>query len=74
GGAGARLTDSESGEVLERILTPGVLEQYEARLNAHVALWQGATRRVRGTWVQASAERSLDLLARRELSSLVEVA
>lgn len=74
GGAGARLTDSETGEVLERVLTPGVLEQYESRLNAHVALWQGAARRVRGTWVQASAERSLDLLARRELSSLVEVA
>lgn len=74
GGAGARLTDSETGEVLERVLTPGVLEQYEARLNAHVGMWQAAARRVRGTWAQASAEKTLDALARHELSSLVEVA
>lgn len=74
GGAGARLTDSESGEVLERILTPGVLEQYEARFNAHVGLWQGAARRVRATWAQASAEKPLDALARRELATLVEAA
>lgn len=74
GGAGARLTDSESGEVLERILTPHVLEQYLERLQAHVRLWQAAAQRVRASWVQASAERRLDELARRELSSLVEVA
>lgn len=74
GGAGARLTDSESGEVLERILTPGVIDQYLERLHAHVGLWQGAAQRVRGTWVQASAERQLDALARRELAPLVELA
>lgn len=74
GGAGAQLTDSETGEVLERVLTPGVLEQYEARLTSHVRLWQAATRRVRGTWVQVSAERTLDALARRELAPLVELA
>ena len=74
GGAGARLTDSESGEVLERILTPGVVDQYLARLSAHVSLWQGAARRVRASWSQASAEFTLDALARRELNELVEVA
>lgn len=74
GGAGVRLTDAESGEVLERILTPRVLEQYAERFSAHVGLWEGAARRVRATWAQASAERALDALARRELQSLVEVA
>ncbi|MFO0601263.1 MAG: DUF58 domain-containing protein [Myxococcaceae bacterium] len=74
GGAGARLTDAESGDHLERILTPHVIDQYLARLEAHVALWQGAARRVRATWAQASAAHQLDALARKELNSLVEVA
>ncbi len=74
GGAGARLTDSESGEVLERVLTPGVVERYEQRLRAHVGLWEAATRRVRGTWVQAVADKSLATLARKELAPLVEFA
>ena len=74
GGAGAQLTDSESGEVLERILTPQVVDQYLGRLSAHVKLWQGAARRVRASWSQASAELSLDALARGALNDLVEVA
>lgn len=74
GGAGARLTDSESGEVLERILTPNVVDQYLARLGAHVSLWQAAARRVHASWSQASAEFQLDALAQRELHELVEVA
>lgn len=74
GGAGARLTDAESGEVLERILTPGVIEQYLERLKGHVALWQGAARRVHASWVQVSAGLQLDALARRELAELVEAA
>lgn len=74
GGAGARLTDAESGEVLERILTPGVLEQYLERLRGHVRLWQGAAQRVHASWSQASAEKQLDALARAELKALVEVA
>lgn len=74
GGAGARLTDAESGEVLERILTPQVVEQYLERFKAHVGLWQGAARRVRASWAQASAELRLDVLARQHLSSLVEVS
>jgi uncharacterized protein (DUF58 family) len=74
GGVGARLVDAESGEVLERVLTPSVLEQYQARLRAHVGLWQGAARRVRARWVQLSAEHGLEALARRELLPLVEAA
>ncbi len=74
GGAGARLTDAETGEVLERILTPGVVDQYLERLRGHVALWQAAAQRVRASWAQASAEKQLDALARAELQSLVEVA
>jgi uncharacterized protein (DUF58 family) len=74
GGAGARLTDSESGEVLERILTPGVIDDYLERLKAHVSLWQGAARRVRASWAQVNAELQLDALAKRELAQLVEVA
>jgi uncharacterized protein (DUF58 family) len=74
GGAGARLTDSESGEVLERVLTPGVVERYEQRLRAHVGLWEAAARRVRATWVQGVADKSIAALARRELAALVEFA
>lgn len=74
GGAGARLTDSESGEVLERILTPGVLESYQERFGAHVREWQSAARRVSASWVQVPASRSLPELARQELSLLVEAA
>lgn len=74
GGAGARLTDAESGEVLERILTPGVLAAYRERFEAHVREWQGAARRVSATWVQVTASDSLLTLARRELAPLVEAA
>ncbi len=74
GGAGARLTDAESGEVLERVLTTDVVQQYLERLRAHNALWEAAARRVRGAWVQVVAQRSLDALSRRELVQLVEAA
>ncbi len=74
GGAGARLTDSESGEVLERILTPGVLEAYQRRLEAHVREWQVAARRVSATWLQVQADASLTDLARAQLAPLVEAA
>lgn len=74
GGAGARLTDSESGEVLERVLTPGVLAHYAQRLRAHVGLWEAAARRARATWVQAVADKPLSTLARGELAPLVEFA
>jgi uncharacterized protein (DUF58 family) len=74
GGAGARLTDAESGEVLERILTPGVLAAYQERFEAHVRGWQAAARRVSASWVQVTANESLLTLARRELALLVEAA
>jgi hypothetical protein len=74
GGAGARLTDAESGEVLERLLSEGVLSEYRERLSAHVAGWQGAARRVSARWLQVVASEPLDALVRRELSVLVEAA
>lgn len=74
GGVGARLTDVESGESLERILTAGVLADYQARLGAHVKLWRDATRRVQGTMVTASAEDGIEALANGGLSALWEAA
>lgn len=74
GGAGARLTDAESGEVLERILSQGVLDAYRERLEAHVGLWEQAAQRVRASWVQADASRTVDELVRAELAPLVEAA
>lgn len=73
-GVGARLTDSESGESIERLVSAGVVDLYLERLAAHVALWQGAARRVRATWVQGSAAKTVDELARAELAALVEAA
>jgi uncharacterized protein (DUF58 family) len=73
-GMGARLTDSESGEVLERLLDEGVVAAYRERLAAHVAAWQGAARRVSARWIQLVASAPLELLARRELAPLVEAA
>lgn len=73
GGAGARLIDSESAEVLERILTPDVLEAYQQRFTAHVGLWRAAAQRVRAEFVQLSAEDALTELVRGPLGVLVEV-
>ena len=70
GGFGARLTDSESGETLERILTSGVLADYQARLEAHLQLWRSATRRLHATMVTASAEDGIEALARAGLAQL----
>ncbi|MCA3014160.1 MAG: DUF58 domain-containing protein [Myxococcaceae bacterium] len=72
GGAGARLTDAETGEVLERLLDAGALAAYRERLAAHVAAWQGAARRVSARWLPLVASATLDELARRELSWLAE--
>ncbi len=73
GGAGARLIDSESAEVLERILTSDVLEAYQQRFTAHVGLWRAAAQRVRAELVQVSAEEALSDLVRGPLGVLVEV-
>lgn len=74
GGSGARLTDAESHESLERILTRSVLEDYQRRLQAHLGAWDEALRRVRATVVRCSAGRSVEALARRELAPLWEAA
>ncbi len=74
GGHGAQLTDAETGEVLERILTQGVLDSYQERLAGHLRLWQVAARRVHAEWIQVGAARRLDELVRRELQPLVEAA
>lgn len=74
GGFGARLTDAESGESLERILTAGVLADYQARLGAHLELWRQATRRVHATMVTASAGEGIEALARGGLCQLWEAA
>lgn len=73
GGAGARLIDAESGEVLERILTTGVLEAYAERFEAHVGLWRAAAQRVRASFLQLNAEETLVPLVRGPLQPLVEV-
>lgn len=72
-GGGARLTDAESGEALERRLTDAVVDAYLAKLDAHVAQWQRAVERVRGQFFQVSAAAPVDVLARRELAALCEV-
>lgn len=74
GGVGARLTDVESGESLERILTAGVLADYQSRLAAHLALWRNAARRVQGTMVTASADDGIEALAKASLAQLWEAA
>lgn len=70
GGAGARLTDAESGEALERLLTEGVLRKYRERLEAHQRVWANAVLRVQGTLATCSAERTIEALAARELAPL----
>jgi uncharacterized protein (DUF58 family) len=72
GGFGARLTDSESGESLERILSDAVLADYQGRLEAHLSNWRGATRRVQATMLTASADDGIEALARSALAQLWE--
>ncbi len=73
-GLGAQLTDSETGEALERRLSDAVVDAYLLKLEAHVAQWQLAVERVRGLFLQVSAAAPVDVLARRELAALCEVA
>jgi uncharacterized protein (DUF58 family) len=70
-GVGARLTDAESGEAIERVLTDDIVQGYLARLAAHQRAWQAAAVRVRAQWLSTVAEASVEVLARRELASLV---
>jgi uncharacterized protein (DUF58 family) len=73
-GVGARLTDSESGESLERLVSTSLVDLYLERLQGHLALWQAAARRVRASWVQGSAAKAVDELAKGELAELVVAA
>jgi uncharacterized protein (DUF58 family) len=73
-GAGARLVDAEDGTHLERLLTPELLAVYAERFAAHVGLWLAAAKRVRGSFTQVVASRSVEQLAREELAALVESA
>ena len=72
GGVGARLVDSESGEVLERVLAAPVLEGYRKRLEEHQRLLRAAAFRVRAALVTASAEEGVEALTRTALSPLWE--
>lgn len=74
GGSGARLIDAETSEALERILTPGVVEAYRARFDAHLRQWQVAARRVSASWLQVQADVPLTELVRVQLAQLVEAA
>ncbi len=73
GGMGARLTDAETGQVLERILSADVLASYRARLDAHLTQWRAAARRVRGDFLEVSAADTMPDLVRGALAPLVEV-
>jgi uncharacterized protein (DUF58 family) len=70
GAGGVRLVDAESGEALERFLTGPLVEQYQARLAAHLELWATAARAVQARWLSVSAARPLEALARAELRAL----
>jgi uncharacterized protein (DUF58 family) len=74
GGAGARLTDSESGEVLERVLTEDVLRRYRDRLEAHQRLWAQAVLGVQGRLGTGSAEHAIDRLAGSSFAAFWEAA
>jgi uncharacterized protein (DUF58 family) len=69
---GARLTDAESGEALDRTLRSVDLERYHHRLQAHVALWHNAAARVHASFIQLSAAKPLSELLRGPMSALVE--
>ena len=71
GGQGARLEDVETGEALERVLTPALLESYRRRLEAHQRLVGAAARRVAAVRVTVAAALDIEELARRHLSPLV---
>ncbi len=71
---GTRLTDSETGVALDRTLSASDVERYGQRFQAHVALWQSALSRARGTWLQVSAARPLRELVRERLAPMVEAS
>jgi uncharacterized protein (DUF58 family) len=71
---GARLVDSESGEALERILSPPVLDAYAQRLGAHQRLVRNAAERARAALVSSSVAPDIHGLVRGTLGPLLEAA
>jgi uncharacterized protein (DUF58 family) len=74
GGYGARLIDAESGEALERILSPAVLRAYQRRLGEHQKAVRSAAHRVRATFVTSTVEPEIQAMARTALGPLMEAA
>jgi uncharacterized protein (DUF58 family) len=74
GGYGARLIDAESGEALERILSPAVLRAYQRRLEEHQKAVRAAAHRVRATFISSSVEPGIQALVRSALGPLMEAA
>lgn len=70
GGFGARLTDVETGEALERILTESVIDAYKRKLEGHQRLVAGAVQRAGARLCVASAGQPVDALARTSLRAL----
>ncbi|MBX5480798.1 MAG: DUF58 domain-containing protein [Myxococcaceae bacterium] len=71
GGYGAQLVDVESGERLERILSPAVLRAYQRRLEGHQRLLRAAAARVRATLVTVSAGVPVEALVRGPVGVLM---
>lgn len=72
GGYGAQLVDVETGESLERILSPAVLRSYQKRLDEHQRLVRAAAGRVHARLVTVSAAMDVERLARGPLGVLME--
>jgi hypothetical protein len=70
-GFGARLIDCETGEALEHLLTPEILEGYTARLEAHARLLRSAAHCARAALVVAVADADVGAMARGRLFPLV---
>lgn len=66
--AGARLVDSETGEALDRVLSPRAVERYRARFAAHQAGIQAEARRVRAVHARVSAAAPLEAAIRERLA------
>jgi uncharacterized protein (DUF58 family) len=74
GGFGARLVDSESEQVLERLLDDGVLNSYLRRFQQHQSLLKAAAHRARALLATTVADRPLEQSIREDLFPLVAPA
>lgn len=70
GNAGARLVDVESGEAIERLLSPAALRDYARRLQAHQEGLSAAALRVRARLSTAVTDAPVDALVRSDLAPL----